>query len=213
MMSDHLRKGLLIVFEGTDGTGKSTQLKLLYSALKSKNYPVITTREPTDGKYGREIRRLYKNRKRYSDEEELELFLADRKEHVDALLTPALNRGKIILCDRYFLSTAAYQGAIGFNPETVLARNSFAPNPDLALLFHAPVDVGLTRIISGRGEAPNDFEKAENLQKVAAIFATIDRPYIRRIDASGSIDSVYQLVMEHVMPLFSNSSFSTLDLK
>ncbi len=211
MMGDDVKKGLLIVFEGTDGTGKSTQLQLLYEVLRRKNYPVIATREPTEGKYGQEIRQLYKNREKYSYEEELELFLADRKEHVDQLLTSALNRGKIILCDRYFLSTAAYQGAIGFDPETVLARNSFAPDPDLALLFQAPINIGLTRIISGRGETPNDFEQAENLRKVAAIFTAIDRPYIKKIDATGPIESVHQMVMEHVTALFLNSSFSALE--
>jgi dTMP kinase len=211
MMGDDVKVGLLIVFEGTDGTGKSTQLQLLYKVLRRKNYPVIATREPTEGKYGQEIRQLYKNREKYSDEEELELFLADRKEHVDQLLTSALNRGKIILCDRYFLSTVAYQGAIGFDPETVLARNSFAPDPDLALLFQAPINIGLTRISSGRGETPNDFEQTENLRKVAAIFAAIDRPYIKKIDATGPIESVHQLVMEHVTALFLNSSFSALD--
>ncbi|MCK5516755.1 MAG: dTMP kinase [Desulfobulbaceae bacterium] len=210
-MSDEADQGFLIVFEGTDGTGKSTQLQLLYDALRRKGYPVIATREPTDGQYGQKIRQLYKNREKYSSEEELELFLADRKEHVETLLVPALNRGEIILCDRYFLSTAAYQGAIGFDPETVLARNSFAPEPDLALLFQLPVDIGLSRIISGRGETPDDFEQDENLQKVAAIFTTIDRPYIRKIDASESIESVHQSVMEHVAALFSDSPYPALD--
>lgn len=213
MMSDMERHGLLIVFEGTDGTGKSTQLQLLYEALKNANQPVIATREPTDGRYGKKIRQLYIDRKKYSHEEELELFLADRREHVDELLNPALNQGKIVLCDRYFLSTAAYQGAIGFDPETVLARNSFAPEPDLALLFQVPVDTGITRITSGRGDIPNDFEQAENLQKVADIFGAIDRPYIRKINAEGSIEAIHQTVMNHVAELFSNSPYTTLEKK
>lgn len=211
MTDNNVEAGFLIVFEGTDGTGKSTQLQLLYDALKKEGHSVIATREPTDGKYGQEIRQLYKNRNKYSVEEELELFLADRKEHVHTLLIPALNRGKIVLCDRYFLSTAAYQGAIGFDPETVLSRNDFAPEPDLALLFQVPIDLGLTRITSGRRETPNDFEQAGNLEKVAAIFSTINRPYIRKIDASGSIESVHRLVMEHVTALLSDSSLPALD--
>ena len=210
-MGDRDKKGLLIVFEGTDGTGKSTQLQLLYNVLNEKGYPVVATREPTDGKYGRKIRELYINRKNYSHEEELELFLADRREHVDELLNPALNRGEIILCDRYFLSTAAYQGAIGFDPETVLARNNFAPEPDLALLFHTPVNIGTSRIISGRGDTLNDFEQSENLKKVAKIFSGIDRPYIKRIDATSSIESVHQTVMRHVTTLLASSSFLTLN--
>ena len=94
-MTNLVRQGILIVFEGTDGTGKSTQLQLLSQYLKSKGYPVITTREPTEGQYGQKIRSLYVNRNKYSQEEELELFLADRREHVQQLLIPALSRGKL----------------------------------------------------------------------------------------------------------------------
>jgi len=211
-MDETKRKGLLIVFEGTDGTGKSTQLRLLFDALQDEGYPVLATREPTDGQYGRKIRELYLNRGKCSPEEELELFLADRKEHVNDLISPALSRGEIVLCDRYFLSTAAYQGAIGFDPEIVLNRNSFAPEPDLALLFHTPVNVGITRITSARGDTLNDFEQTENLEKVAKIFDAVQRPYIERVDATGSIESVHQEVMNHVFRLLAGSSFLSSNL-
>jgi dTMP kinase len=110
------------------------------------------------------------------------------------------------LCDRYFLSTAAYQGAAGFDPETILARNSFAPVPDIALLFHVPVEVGTDRIIKGRGDTPNDFEQQDTLKKVADIFASIQRSYIKRIDASGSIEKVHQDVLKHISPLLLTHS-------
>ena len=212
-MGKKIKKGLLIVFEGTDGTGKSTQLELLFKAFHSRGYPVLATREPTSGQYGKKIRELYIKREEYSAEEELELFLADRREHVDNILLPALDQGKIIVCDRYFLSTAAYQGALGFDPESVLSRNSFAPDPDLALIFHAPVNTGITRITLARGDTLNDFEQIENLTKVAKIFAAIDRPYIKRINASGSIESVHQEVMNHISTLLAGSSFPTLNLQ
>lgn len=202
-MTGRRDKGLLIVFEGTDGTGKSTQLNLLWRYLIAHGYPVITTREPTEGRYGRKIRKLYTNRHNHSPEEELELFLADRREHVTTLLLPALEKGTIVLCDRYFLSTAAYQGAIGFDPESILEQNTFAPDPDVALLFRASLETGLKRITSGRGDALNDFEQRESLEKVAAIFAAIKRPYIRIIDAEGSIDDVHQRVLQQVTPLLA----------
>ncbi len=201
MTTDVVRKGLLIVFEGTDGTGKSTQVHLLNRYLQDRGYPVIATREPTEGQYGQEIRSLYMHRNTYSRDEELELFLADRREHVQQLLAPALAQGKIILCDRYFLSTAAYQGARGFDPEEILRRNQFAPDPDLALLFQAPLDTGLNRITSGRGEQLNDFEQKDSLNQVATIFASIKRTYIQPIDASGSIEEVYRQVLNYVTPL------------
>lgn len=146
------RTGLLIVFEGTDGTGKSTQLQLLAKALQEKGLPVLTTREPTEGEYGQKIRQLYAHRHTVSLERELDLFLADRKEHVEQLLSPALRSGKVILCDRYYLSTVAYQGAAGLDPQLILSLNDFAPEPDLALLFHAPIQTGVSRIIQGRGK-------------------------------------------------------------
>lgn len=195
------RKGLLIVFEGTDGTGKSTQLQLLAKALQEKGLPVVTTREPTEGTYGQKIRELYSNRNTVSLEEELDLFLADRKEHVDTILTKSLTEGKVVLCDRYFLSTVAYQGAAGLDPAYILARNDFAPTPDLALLFHAPIQTGVQRITEGRGEQLNDFEKEAYLQKVAAQFNQLELSYIRRIDASGSIDDIHHHVLEIVQPL------------
>ena len=200
MMSEN-KKGLLIVFEGTDGTGKSTQLQLLASALQDKGFSVVSTREPTEGKYGREIRELYSNRNKVSLEEELDLFIADRKEHIDTLLAPALASGKIILCDRYYLSTIAYQGAAGLDPAQILARNAFAPTPDLGLLFYAPVQTGVKRITENRGETLNDFEKEDYLQKVAAQFEKMTFPWIKRVDAARSIDIIHQDVLHLVEPL------------
>jgi dTMP kinase len=197
--------GKLIVFEGIDGTGKTTQLALLAKVLSDRGLPVISTREPTDGKFGRKIRGLYSNRKSISREEELDLFLADRREHVQEVLVPALEQGKIILCDRYVLSTVAYQGAAGINPQEILVRNAFAPTPDLALLFQASPDVGIARITGKRGESPNDFERADVLARVAGIFSSLQQPYIHRIDASRGISAVHASVMtavEHVLQTF-----------
>jgi dTMP kinase len=194
--------GKLIVFEGIDGTGKTTQLTLLAKTLTDRGLPVVSTREPTDGTFGRKIRELYSNRESVSRQEELELFLADRREHVQEVLAPALQAGKIILCDRYVLSTVAYQGATGFSPQEILARNTFAPTPDLALLFQASPDVGIARITGKRGESPNDFERADALARVAEIFSSLHQPYIHRIDATRGILAVHESVMiavEHVI--------------
>lgn len=203
--------GKLIVFEGTDGTGKTTQLGLLGSYLEHLGFPVVLTKEPTNGPYGLKIRDLYKNRERYSREEELELFLADRRQHVDTFLLPSLDNGKVVLCDRYYFSTAAYQGALGLDPEAILSLNSFAPEPDLVLLFQADLDTSLQRITKGRGEKPNNFEQRSFLEKVASIFSTIDRPFIRTIDASKPMDEVHQMVVGHVMELLPCQHSSTVD--
>lgn len=190
--------GRLIVFEGIDGTGKSTQIPLLCHHLEKLGYPVITTREPTDGPFGRRIRELFLNREKVSREQELQLFLDDRREHVHNLLLPALRAGKIVLCDRYYLSTVAYQGANGFNPKEILRLNDFAPVPDLALIFEVSLATSLRRITEGRGEQLNDFEQAETLARVGAIFADLDLPYIRRINGESSIVEIHHDVVSAV---------------
>jgi dTMP kinase len=190
--------GKLIVFEGIDGTGKTTQLSLLAKVLSDRGLPVVSTREPTEGVYGKKIRELYRNRESISPREELELFLADRHEHVRELLRPALLAGKIVLCDRYILSTVAYQGAAGLDTEEILAQNDFAPTPDIVLLFQASPETGIARITGKRGESPNDFEQAATLLRVAEIFALLNQPYIHRIDATGSIITIHESVIKAV---------------
>ena len=204
------RTGLLIVFEGIDGTGKSTQIELLGDFLRTEGYPVITTREPTDGKYGKAIRALYVDRGRCTPEEELKLFLDDRREHVSELLTPHLERGDIILCDRYYFSTAAYQGANGFDPAEIIKRNSFAPEPDITLIFEQPVQTSLARITENRGEALNEFEQSESLSRVAEIFRSLTHPSIVRIDATDSIDQVHQSVVDAVTPFLHKIKVSEI---
>lgn len=206
-MQKNMKKGLLIVFEGIDGTGKSTQLDLLAQYLVNKNYPVITTREPTNGQYGVKIRQLYIDRDSISKEEELELFINDRKEHVEQLIQPMLAEHKIILCDRYFLSTAAYQGAVGFDPQEILDQNSFAPDPDLAMLFLANPELSITRI-AGRGDTLNDFEQQDKLEKVSKLFLSLDKPYILQIDGSGTIEAIHQEVVKNVMTLIHKFQLS-----
>lgn len=193
-----MKSGKLIIFEGTDGAGKSTQVKLLADYLKAKGINTVATFEPTDGPIGQRIRSLYTNREQVTKAEELELFLADRKEHVDNLINPSIAQGKVVLCDRYYFSTAAYQGALGFDVDEILERNNFAPEPDLVLLFDLPVQLGRERIQKNRGEATNDFEKEEMLTKVSNIFKQLDFPYIKRIDASKSIEEIHKNILLHV---------------
>ncbi len=186
------RKGKLIVFEGIDGTGKSTQIQLLAEKLLAKGYDTVVTREPTDGIFGKKIRQHFLERSTLSKEEELQLFLDDRMDHLQTLLHPALEKGQIVLCDRYFLSTAAYQGAIGFDPQTIVEQNNFAPVPDLALILQLSPEESIRRITSYRGDNLNDFEQKENLEKVQQIFDNMKYPYIRRVNALQNIEQVHR---------------------
>ena len=200
-----LPNGLFIVFEGIDGTGKSTQINLLADELKKSGYPVVTTYEPTNGPYGQKIRELFVNRSTVSHEEELELFMADRRQHVEAVIRPALAMGKVVLSDRYYLSTVAYQGANGLDPDDILVRNkAFAPIPDLALILEIEPALGIYRIQKHRQELPNTFEEESNLHRVATIFSNLREEYISRIDASRTVDEVHQQIMLEVKRLLDS---------
>lgn len=192
-----LRKGCLIVFEGIDGTGKSTQLQLLASHLAQQGLSVVSTKEPTNGSYGRRIRQLYSDRQQMSITEELALFVEDRREHIDNVIGPGLEAHKIILCDRYFLSTIAYQGAAGADTREIARMNDFAPRPDLALIFEADPQSSTRRITEQRGDRLNDFEQLETLQRVAAHFSALQQSYIRRIDALQPVDTIHREVVFH----------------
>jgi dTMP kinase len=198
--------GLFIVFEGIDGTGKSTQLHLLAEKLRKLGYAVVATREPTDGPYGQKIRELFSDRGAVSREEELELFIADREQHVKQVIAPALADGCVVICDRYYLSTVAYQGANGMDQEQILKKNENFPAPDLAIILEIEAAHGIHRIQKQRNEHPNTFEGEANLQKVAKIFATMRHDYIARINGSGSIENVRLQVFEAVAKLLAGKA-------
>ena len=202
-----MKRGLLIAFEGIDGTGKSTKLPLLADWLRGQGCAVVETREPTDGPYGREIRALYRDRSRVSRERELELFVLDRRQHVTECILPALEQGRIVLTDRYYFSTAAYQGAGGSDPAAIFAANAFAPEPDLVLLLTLPVGEGVARIRDLRGETLNDFERQEQLEKVAALFASFPHDCIVRIQAARPVAAVQAAIREAVRPLLVHRGF------
>ena len=198
-----MTRGLLIAFEGIDGTGKSTQLPLLAQYLRRCGHTVVETREPTDGPYGQQIRELYRNRGSVSPAQELELFLLDRQQHVRDCLLPNLAQGRIVLTDRYYFSTAAYQGAAGCNPQAIFARHAFAPPPDLALLLTMTASESVARIRDLRGEALNDFEQQEQLERVAALFASFAHACLVRIPAARPIGEVQAAIRQAVRQVFT----------
>ncbi|MBU0674546.1 MAG: dTMP kinase [Proteobacteria bacterium] len=193
------RRGLLIAFEGIDGTGKTTQIARLAQWLVGQGVVSLLTREPTDGVYGRKIRELFVDRRRVSREEELALFMDDRREHVAQVILPALARGEVVLTDRYYFSTAAYQGAAGLDSARIIADNEvFAPVPDLVILLTLTPAESVHRIRTLRGEALNDFEQEETLGRVDEVFAGLDRDFIHRVNAADSADQVHAQVRGRV---------------
>jgi dTMP kinase len=194
------RRGFLLVLEGIDGSGKSTLATRLAAWLRERGREVVTSREPTDGPHGAALRQSAKSG-RVSAEAELELFLKDRAEHVEKVIAPALARGAVVILDRYYFSTAAYQGARGLDPEAIVAANErFAPVPDLVLLLDLDPAVGASRIL-GRDTALDDFESLDYQRDVRRIFHSLDRPFIRRIDASQSHDEVFAEARETLVSM------------
>ena len=188
---------MLIVIEGIDGTGKSTQARLLAGALRDRGHRVIQSREPTDGPYGTRLRESATSG-RLSPEEELQLFHQDRREHVETLIAPALEAGEIVILDRYYFSTMAYQGVRGFDPSEIRRINEeFAPRPGLLFLLGLPVDVALERVGVRDGQA-NEFEQREALQLCSDIFANIKDPFVRHIDATRSIEQMHADILAAV---------------
>jgi len=182
--------GLFIVLEGIDGTGKSTQSKQLAEWFRSQGREVIASREPTDGPWGTKIRATAATG-RLSPQEELDYFLRDRREHVEQLIAPALAAGKVVILDRYYFSTMAYQGSRGVDPVEIRQQNeAFAPVPDLLFILDLDVETALTRI-GGRGDTANEFEKHDSLAKCREVFLSLaGEPFVHVIPSNEKPEAV-----------------------
>jgi dTMP kinase len=200
-----LCRGLLLVFEGIDGAGKTTQVGLLDERLRRAGYEVVCLKEPTAGLWGQKLRQLAQHgRQEVAPATELEWFLQDRREDVEHNIQPALARGQIVVLDRYYFSTMAYQGALQLDPEEIRARNeAFAPPPDLLFLLHLPAEQGWQRVRQ-RGLLSH-FERLDYLERVAAIFAAMRFPYLRRIDASAESLTMQEHIWREVASLLAQT--------
>lgn len=191
--------GSLLIFEGIDGTGKSTQVSLLASALEARGFTVVTSREPTDGPFGKKLRASM-TEGRLSPDEELALFHDDRRDHVEHLILPALEAGHVVILDRYYFSTMAYQGARGFDPAEIRRQNEdFAPVPQQVFLLEVPVDAALQRI-GVRDGSGNTFEKKENLEACHRIFEKLNDPSVYRVNADQPPSAVHAEVLALLTP-------------
>jgi len=194
-------KGFFITFEGADGCGKSTQIELAAKFLKENNIEFIQTRDPGGTALGNKIRNILLN---YDGNIaplcELFLYFADRAQHVEEKLLPALNEGKIILCDRYVDSTMAYQGyARGLGAEKILELNQVAAKslmPDLTFVFDVSTEIAAKRV--GNEKDRLESEGKEFHQKVRAGYLELAEKFPERIvvvDANKNIKEVQQNVI------------------
>ena len=191
-------RGRLLVFEGIDGTGKSTHIRLLTGYLEERGVAVRTSFEPTRGEWGMRVRSAALAGKRLSVEDEIDCLLRDRREHVEQLIRPALARGEWVLLDRYYLSMMAYQGATGADVQHIRELNeAFAPAPDLAFWLDIPVELSMQRI-ELRGQGSDAFEKRSFQEAVARIYAEMQLPYLQRIDATGTPEQTQSAIRQEV---------------
>lgn len=195
-MPKHEYRGILVAVEGIDGAGKTTQVKMLAEALQAAGVEVVTSKEPTDGVWGRKIRQSATTG-RMPVEEELEAFVHDRTEHVETLIGPALEAGKTVILDRYYLSSVAYQGSRGQSPAAIreLMESRF-PIPDLAVLIEIDTDQSHVRISEYRNETPNEFEQREALARALAIFRETKWENEVRIDGGQAAAAVHRQIVE-----------------
>jgi len=164
------RAGHFIVLEGIDGSGTTSQLEALAAILRARGHDVMTTREPSDGPAGMLARKHLDTRSRALDPHALALlFAADRLDHVRSVIAPALDTGRVVLCDRYVLSSFVYQ-ALECDPTWVRAINVHAPWPDATFVLTLPVEVALQRIrarANQHGTAIERFDAGPVLQRVS----------------------------------------------
>lgn len=204
MNGDDLRRalpGLFITFEGIDGSGKSTQARLLADHLTSKGHEVVLTREPGGSAGAEEIRALVLQGDpgRWSAETEILLFTAARRDHLERTILPALRAGQIVICDRFADSTRMYQGLSRGDLRSVvddLHARMIQREPDLTLLIDMNPAAGLERALS-RGDDDNRFESfGEDLQqKMRAGFLELAEEFSERIttlNGNREIDEISQ---------------------
>jgi dTMP kinase len=196
-----LRKGVLIVLEGIDGSGKSTQSRRLLRRLRAIGYKAVSFREPTRGKWGRMIKRMAKQAGSLTPEEELDLFIKDRQENVRKNLGPALAEKKVIILDRYYFSTIAYQGAKGIPPARIKRLNEkFAVKPDLVFILDIDAGRGLGRI-HHRKRKDLLFERERYLARVRRIFRGFKGRMFVHMDARLPREELSEMIASRVLRL------------
>ena len=195
---------MFITFEGGDGCGKTTQIKLLDEYLRSKGYQTLLTREPGSKGLGIKLREILLNYDgEVSPRAESFLFLADRAQHVDCIIKPALKNGVIVLCDRHTDSTVAYQGyGRGLDLEQIHNLNSIATNglkPDLTIVLDVDVETSQKRVGAEKDRMESaGIEFFERVRKGFLEIAKQEPERVKVVDSTQTIEEIHKQILELV---------------
>jgi len=191
-------EGKFIVFEGIDGAGLTTQAELLEKYLRNKKYGVVLTKEPTNNLIGGIIRAALKKEWSTSNRTLQLLFSADRAHHLEKEIIPALENGKIVISDRYFISTIAY-GMIELEKDWLKALNSKFLLPDIIFIIDVPAEVSIERIKASRFGFEL-FEEKKKLEKIRNNFLELSKEYKNCfvINGNRSIEEVHKEIVKIV---------------
>jgi len=198
------RKAFFICVEGLDGCGKTTQTKMLVRRLRKKGFNVVYTAEPSLGEIGKFIKKYcLRGGKRVSSVVEALLFAADRVEHVEKEVVPALNEGKIVVSDRYVYSSLAYQGAAGLDLGWIKGINKSAVIPDLAIF----IDVKPETVIQRMKPEKSVMENLETQLKVREVYMKfVEKGELVKIDGNRSKNEVADEILAFVLKFLERAS-------
>ena len=202
-----MKKGLFITFEGADGCGKSTQLDLLAKYLKSKGYEILITREPGAKGLGEKVREILLNYDgEVCDRCESFLFLADRAQHIDMIINPAIEKGVIVLCDRHTDSSVAYQGyGRGLDIERIKMLNNLAVNgrfPDITLIFDIDIKTSMARVGSQKDRMESaGMEFFNRVRNGYLEIAKQEPERVKVLDAQKSVEDIHKDVVKLIEEL------------
>jgi len=198
-------RGVFICIEGIDASGKTTQARRLVRSLRLRGLEAVYTTEPSTGEVGRLISRYVLNRKkRVPVAVEALLFAADRADHVEKKIKPALQKGKIVVCDRYVYSTLAYQGAADLDLKWIEQINRFALVPDLALFLDAPPEVVVERMRPKPKRSV--METLQNQRRVRDVYLRmVKEGRLMRIDGNKSVYDVAADILKVVVDFLERS--------
>ena len=199
-----MRKGRFIVLYGIAASGKTTQMKLIGKWLKDLGYDVLLTKEPTNSEIGILLKRIVRGERNFPRRGLVYLFIADRMDHVENVIKPALNDGKIVICERYYLDTIAYQMLEGYSKEFLEKINIVDLYPDMSIFLDISVEESIKRM-ERLSEVRKIYEKRDILEKVRKNFLRLIEEYNKTgrdriiiVNGERPIEDVFEEIKEKI---------------